>query len=169
MNYYFVGFMGSGKSYVGKRLAERLNLNFLDLDDLIVENENQTIAEIFESRGEAVFRKLEKKYLETTFNIENTIIATGGGTPCFFDNVALMNTNGATIFLNPTVELLVRRLEMETEKRPLLKGKTREVLHDFISQKLDNRLKHYQKSKFIVNITSFENDVVEMCFRLIGN
>jgi shikimate kinase len=169
MNYYLVGFMGSGKSFVGKQLAEKLNLNFIDLDDLIEAGEGETIAEIFEKRGEAVFRTLERKYLQSTFINKNTILATGGGTACFFDNMNLMNQKGTTIFLNPTVDLLINRLESETAKRPLLQEKTNKELHSFISQKLENRLKYYQKSKIIVNITSFENDVVEMCFRLLDS
>jgi len=161
--------MGSGKSYVGKRIAKALNKNFVDLDTLIEEGEGETIAQIFANRGEVVFREVERKYLTTTLTFQNSIIATGGGSPCFFDNMDLMNDNGKTIFLNPTVELLIKRLELETEKRPLLQGKTDQKLNDFISHKLGNRLKYYQKSNIIINITSFENDVVEMCLRVINN
>ncbi|NJN78937.1 MAG: shikimate kinase [Saprospiraceae bacterium] len=98
MNIYLIGFMGSGKSFIGKQLSEQLNFEFCDLDERIETAKNQSIASIFENKGETYFRKLESTILQKTANLKNTIIATGGGTACFFDNMEWMNENGKTIF-----------------------------------------------------------------------
>ena len=161
MKIYLTGFMGSGKSYVGTRLAADLGLDFLDLDDIIERTENQTIANIFTAKGEAYFRKIESEYLKNTKKNQNTVISTGGGTPCFFDNMKWMNDNGTTIFLNPTIDILFKRLQPETAKRPLLADNSDETLRLFISQKLENRLKYYEKAQHIINIATFEQNVIQ--------
>jgi shikimate kinase len=153
--------MGSGKSYVGTRLAAELGFDFLDLDAIIETAENQTIATIFKEKGEAYFRNIESFYLKNTKINKNTIISTGGGTPCFFDNMNWMNDHGITIFLNPTVDILCQRLQTETAKRPLLADNSAETLRLFISQKLENRLKYYEKAQHLINITTFEQDIIQ--------
>lgn len=161
MKIYLTGFMGSGKSYIGTRLATELNLDFLDLDTIIEKSENQTIATIFNTKGENYFRNIESENLKNTKKNENIIISTGGGTPCFFDNMDWMNDNGTTIFLNPTVDILFKRLQPETAKRPLLADNSDETLRLFISQKLKNRLKYYEKARHIINIATFEQNVIQ--------
>lgn len=159
---YLLGFMGSGKSFVGQQLATVLDIEFVDLDDYIEQAENQTIASIFEQKGEAYFRNTESQMLKKTANFNNTIIATGGGTPCFFDNIDWMNEHGKTVFLNPTVDILFERLKSETTKRPLLAQKSEKELRQFISQKLESRLKYYEKAQQIINITTFDQDVIKL-------
>lgn len=159
---YLVGFMGSGKSFIGKKLAETLGFDFLDMDGYIESVEKQTIAAIFEHKGEPYFRNLESEMLQQTVQFQNTIIATGGGMPCFFDNMDFMNANGCTIFLNSSIDVLFHRLKSETDKRPLLKGLSDEALRVFISQKLENRLKYYEKASLIINIPNFEVDIIKI-------
>lgn len=153
--------MGSGKSYVGKKLAAELQFDFLDLDALIESTENQTIADVFNTKGEAYFRNIESENLKKIEKNKKIIISTGGGTPCFFDNMDFMNDNGTTIFLNPTIDILFERLRSETTKRPLLADNSDETLRLFISQKLENRLKYYEKARHIINIATFEQNVIQ--------
>lgn len=148
-NIYLVGFMGCGKSFMGKALAQSLGWEFLDMDDFLEANEGMTISQIFAEGGESLFRELEKSYLHATYDFENTVIATGGGAPCFFDNMDWMNTNGTTIYLDTPVTILVERLKKETAHRPLLANKTKEELSDFIQQKLVERAPFYKKSTTI--------------------
>src|SRR5690606_34726901 len=114
---YIVGYMGSGKTTFGKRLAAKLNMAFVDLDNLIEVTEGKTINEIFELKGESYFREKEKEILQTTVFV-NTVVATGGGTPCFFDNMSWMNTNGKTIYLKMTAQALESRLKFDKNNRP---------------------------------------------------
>lgn len=161
MKIYLIGFMGSGKSYIGKRLSAELGFQFLDLDEVIETAEKQTIANIFKTRGEDYFRNLESEHLKNTKELKNIIISTGGGTPCFFGNMDWMNENGKTTFLNPTVDILFQRLESEITKRPILANQSDETLRLFISQKLENRLKYYEKAHLIINIATFEQNIIQ--------
>lgn len=148
-NLYLIGFMGSGKSHLGKALAKALNWDFLDMDDFLEAKEGMTIAQIFAEGGEKLFRALEKNYLHATYDFEKTVIATGGGAPCFFDNMEWMNANGTTIYLETPVPILVERLKKETAHRPLLAEKTEEELGLFIKQKLLERAAFYQQASVI--------------------
>ena len=146
---YLIGFMGCGKSYIGKQLAQSLGWEFLDMDDFLEANEGISISQIFAEGGATLFRDLEQNYLKATFDFENTVIATGGGAPCFFDNIDWMNANGTTIYLKTPVSILVDRLKAETDHRPLLAGKTKSQLSDFIKTKLKERSPFYQKAQYI--------------------
>lgn len=146
---YLIGFMGCGKSYIGKSLAETMGFDFLDMDAFLEANEGKTIAQIFAEGGESLFRKLEKNYLHATYDFEQTIIATGGGAPCFFDNIDWMNQHGTTIYLKTPVEILVNRLKSETGHRPLLANKSKQELHTFIQNKLADRRKYYEQANHI--------------------
>ena len=161
MKIYLIGFMGSGKSYIGKRLSAELGFQFLDLDEVIETAEKQTIANVFKTKGEDYFRNLESEHLKNTKELKNIIISTGGGTPCFFGNMDWMNENGKTTFLNPTVDILFQRLESEITKRPILANQSDETLRLFISQKLENRLKYYEKAHLIINIATFEQNIIQ--------
>jgi len=146
--------MGCGKSYIGKQLAQSLGWDFLDMDDFLEANEGMSISQIFAEGGESLFRKLERNYLQATYDFENTVIATGGGAPCFFDNINWMNNNGATIYLKTPVSVLVDRLKPETAHRPLLAEKTDAELNDFIQTKLNQRAPFYQQAKHIFEYKS---------------
>ena len=148
-NIYLLGFMGCGKSYMGKSLAQQLGWEFLDMDDFLEANEGMTISQIFAEGGETLFRKLEQNYLHATYDFSETVIATGGGAPCFFDNMDWMNQNGQTIYLKTPVSILVERLKKETTHRPLLAGKTTVELSQFIRNKLVERSPFYEQARVI--------------------
>ena len=143
--------MGSGKSLLGKRLAEKLGWNFIDLDEMLEKGEQMTISEIFSKRGESVFRELEAKYLRSTQEAANTIIATGGGTPCFFDNLTWMKETGITIYLQASPSTLLERLKDGIAHRPLLNGKTDEELVEYIEDLLFKREPYYNQANYSCN------------------
>jgi len=141
--------MGAGKSYVGKRLAQRLDFDFIDMDDYLELKANRSISDIFEEEGETYFRQLEQKCLIETFDLHKKIIATGGGAPCFFDNMALINQHGLSIFLDVDISILVDRLLKEQAHRPLLQNKSKSALKAFIDEKMNQRRPFYEKSQLV--------------------
>ena len=159
MKIFLVGFMGCGKSTKAKQLASRLNCPVIDLDALIVAEQGKTIAEYFAENGEANFRKLESETLKQYNYPETCVVATGGGLPCFFDNMEWMNTNGRTIYLQMTPPQLVSRLH-NREKRPLLKGMDDEQLLAFVEMKLNERNVFYTQAQLVVN--AFDLEVEEL-------
>lgn len=148
MRIYLIGYMGCGKSTLGRRLSKYLNLQFVDMDHYIEERNYKTIPQIFADEGEAEFRKKERKALEELSEFTDIIIATGGGAPCFFDNIDLMNKTGKTIYLNIEPAILAERLIKSKTERPLIKGKSKEELIAFIDESLKNRNKFYSKAQF---------------------
>ncbi len=142
--------MGSGKSFIGEKLAEKLAFQFIDLDDFIEKKEQRSINNIFEEDGEKYFRKTEQACLKTLEKKTNLVVATGGGTPCFFDNMNWMNQQGITIYLQSSVALLAERLKNEKEQRPLLKGLNDKALKAFIKNKITERKAFYEKAKFTI-------------------
>lgn len=150
MKIFLLGFMGSGKSFYGKRLASKLNMEFIDLDHFIESNEGQSISEIFESKKEKGFRQIEKKYLQSLSKKEKTVIACGGGTPCFYNNMQWMNKNGLTIYLKSSNNLLFQRLKNGRRNRPLLKNLSDAGLKRFIKSKVDERADEYEEAKIHV-------------------
>lgn len=151
MKIYLLGFMGAGKSYIGKRLAKRLNYTFCDLDDLIEQQNNASINEIFTNQGEKSFRQLERTALQSTARMHDTIIACGGGTPCFFDNIKVINQLGKSIFIDVSPQQIVKNLKGETDKRPLVNTLSVEKLLPFVQQKLQQRLPYYRQASYIFN------------------
>jgi shikimate kinase len=143
--------MGCGKTTAGKKLANKMGWPFIDLDLLIEEHTGKSIAEIFEKEGEPAFRELEKQVLHSTFLLKHAIISTGGGAPCFFDNIDQMNLNGKTVYIELPSAVLADRLKAAKNQRPLIKGKSDEELLVFISEGLEKRAPYYQKAKFIVD------------------
>ncbi len=141
---YLIGFMGAGKSHHGRLLAGEYDIPFHDLDTLIEEEYGATITELFTHRGEAEFRKLERDTLLRTSDLGHSVIATGGGTPCHFDNMAWMNENGCTIYMDVPVNILAARLKKERELRPLLAGVKEEDLEQFIGKLLERRMAFYR-------------------------
>lgn len=157
---FLIGFMGCGKSTKAKQLANRLNCPVIDLDAEIVEKEGKTIAEYFAENGEDAFRKLESNTLKTFDYPEVCVVATGGGLPCFFDNMDWMNANGQTVYLQMTPPQLVSRLH-NREKRPLLKGMDDEQLLAFIELKLAERNPFYNKAKVVINAFDLDAEILE--------
>jgi shikimate kinase len=143
---FLVGFMGSGKSYVGRNLAPLLGYDYIDLDKYIEEKEGLTVKEIFEQKGEEYFRMLEREYIQHVEPDKNSVISTGGGTPCFFDNMDVMNNKGLTVYLNRSKDMVIHRLLRGQYKRPLLKGLSPEELEKFYDEKLESRRAFYEKA-----------------------
>lgn len=148
---YLIGYMGSGKTTIGSVLAQSLNWSFIDLDELITNRSGKTVPEIFNQYGETVFRELEASALHSTFHKSHIVIATGGGTPCFYENLEKMKEHGSTIYLNVSVDELIRRLTSDPTIRPLVSGKTPGELGQHIQQHLSRRLTHYNKADYIVD------------------
>jgi shikimate kinase len=147
MNIFLIGLPGSGKTTIGKTLAKNLNLQLIDTDDEICKSEKTSVEEIFINKGENYFREIEKKILLNVIQNKNHIISTGGGTPCFFDNMKVINEAGISIFLNVAPEIIFKRLkEQKTESRPLMKGKSDQELLNFLQTKYEERLPYYKQS-----------------------
>lgn len=159
---FIIGFMGSGKTYWGKRLSEKINLPFFDLDELIEQHENESVDEIISAKGETCFRSLEKETLENfTKNSRAFILSTGGGTPCFLNNIEYLKKNGYVICFNAEIEILYQRLKMEKQQRPLIKNLNDKQLKDFIVEKLVERNIFYQQADQIIN--EKEIDLENIC------
>lgn len=141
---YIVGFMGSGKTTYGKALAHQRGYDFYDLDEAIEQALTLPVREIFTLHGEAYFRKQEAAILRNTQTFENTVIATGGGTPAYHGNMEWMNDHGHTIFLDAPAETLYERLVSETASRPLLQGLQGDALRTHIRILLSERLPWYR-------------------------
>ena len=150
MRIYLVGFMGSGKSSLGKRLARRLEVPFIDLDDEVEQLAGKSIPEIFEELGELHFRKLENEALRKTIEHSSAVIATGGGTPCYFDNMEFINQSGASVYLRLSPQSLAWRLENTQKKRPLLMNYKGDDLLHYIEQKLQEREPWYLQSACVL-------------------
>ncbi len=161
MRVYLIGFMGSGKTHVGRQLAAFAQMPFVDLDDLIVQQQQHTIIELFERSGESAFRQMEQAALHTTAEYAQAIIACGGGTPCFFDNMDWMNRHGITIFLDVPASILAQRLYGEMAQRPLLRGLDKDALQSWIEEKQAQRLPFYQQASVIYQVQSNQEHVSE--------
>lgn len=163
--------MGSGKSHIGKRLAPKIGCEFIDLDHLVETNAGKKISVIFQTNGEEYFRKLESDTLKSLGQKDKIIISTGGGTPCFFDNMEWMNKHGKTVFLDVKTSILVDRLLPRTAHRPLLAGKSPEEVARFVEEKLEARRKYYEQSEIILVQKEAKMDRVATLINLltIGN
>lgn len=148
---YLLGFMGSGKTTLGRWLADAMEWSFIDLDLFIESKYHKTIPHIFEEKGEDSFREMEAKCLKEVSTFENVIIGTGGGTPCFYDNMKVMNSTGLSIYLNLTPQVIYDRLLTSKSQRPLIAGKSGNELLDFIAVKLTEREGFYKRATLIVD------------------
>jgi shikimate kinase len=148
---FLIGFMGSGKTHWGKMLAEVMDRPFVDLDEVISEMAGQSIPEVFATRGEAAFRDLETKALHSLSDWLPTVVATGGGTPCFHDNLNWMKMQGCTVYLDTPVEVLATRLRSEQAHRPLIAGVAPEGLPELIQTLLNRRLPFYEQAETILH------------------
>lgn len=156
MRIYLIGYMGCGKSTLGRRLSNHLGLQFIDMDHYIEERNCKTIPQIFEQEGEAEFRNKERKALEELSEFNDLVIATGGGAPCFFDNIEVMNKTGKTVYLNISPGILADRLLSSKTERPLIKGKSREELIAFIDETLRKRNEFYKQAQFQITEPDFD-------------
>lgn len=152
-----VGYMGAGKTTVGKALAKALNLQFYDLDWYIESRQHKTVPQIFAERGEEGFRKIEHNMLHEVAEFEDVVISCGGGTPCFFDNMDYMSAQGDVVYLKAAPEVLYRHLLMGKTERPLLKGKSPEELVTFITEQLAKREPFYNKARHTLDVSLMDN------------
>jgi shikimate kinase len=166
MKIFLIGFMGSGKTTLGRKLAARMNYEFIDLDHKLEQQVELSIAEYFSFFGEDSFRKLEKDVLQKTTYPENAIISTGGGLPCYFDNMDWMKANGKVVYLNLSPKTLADRLEAGKEERPLLQDKHGEALVAFIEQKLEEREKYYSQANIIADGLSLTAERLEQILKM---
>ena len=161
-----MGYMASGKSFVGKVLAKKIGFDFIDLDTYIERREGKTINNIFESSGEIYFRKIETKYLKEVLDSKtNTVLSLGGGTPCYGNNLSIIKSDPKVIsfYLNTTINTIVSRLENEKSKRPLVaRFKSKDELQEFIGKHLFERSHFYNQSNFVIkNDSNFIDDIIE--------
>ncbi|MFT5969876.1 MAG: shikimate kinase [Flavobacteriales bacterium] len=150
---FIIGFMGSGKSTLGKTLSHTLGFEFIDMDEWIANRACKTIPEIFAQDGDAAFRALEQECLHHLMHKENMVVATGGGTPCYFDNMELMLEIGEVVFLNLNEEVLINRLREEQTQRPLIADKSEADLRKTVNQLLQERLPFYKQASITINET----------------
>lgn len=169
---FLIGYMGAGKTTVGKRLSAMAGLSFIDLDYYIEGRYHKSVTDIFAEMGEAAFRELERKMLHEVAEFEDVLISTGGGTPCFFDNMDFMNGHGKTIYLKVSVDELASRLEVCKHTRPVLRNRSGEELKGFIAESLEKRSPYYEKASISFNVDkmlteSDVNDISEALMKIL--
>lgn len=153
-----IGYMGAGKTTVGKALAAELGVTFYDLDWYITMRYRKSVPEIFAERGEEGFRDLEQRMLHEVAEFENVVVSCGGGTPCFFDNMDYMNSLADTVYLKAKPEVLAQHLRMGKGKRPLLEGKSPEELEDYIREMLVSREPFYNQAKHTIDVSLLDTE-----------
>lgn len=156
-NIILLGYMGAGKTSVGKVLASRLGLDFYDLDLYIEERFRRKVADIFAERGETGFREIEHNMLHEVAEFEDIVLSLGGGTPCFFDNMDYLNDKGITVFMNASPETIVRHLKISHTVRPLLQQKQGQELLNHIATHLKERLPYYNKAQYEINVDCLDS------------
>ena len=143
---FLIGYMGCGKTTLGRALGRRLGLQFIDLDLYIESRYMRTISQLFAERGEDKFRSIEREMLHEVAEMEDVVVACGGGTPCYYDNIDYMNRCGTTVFLSASEDRLFARLSINRNKRPLIKDLDDKSLRIFIRENLALRMPHYSKA-----------------------
>lgn len=167
---YLIGLPGSGKSFLGEKLAEALDLPFIDLDKVIEEQTGKTIASIFSEKGEDYFRELEAKALHMQSEQTQFVLSCGGGTPCFHDNMKFINENGVSIFINtPLSEILQRMTQKETNQRPLFATQGEESLEHKLQMLLQKRRPVYQQAHVILDGSTVSIETVVTKLAAIRN
>jgi len=165
-----VGYMGTGKSAIGNELSKLLNIDFIDLDGYIATQEASEIAAIFEEKGELYFRKKEKEALEQLLNSNrNFILATGGGTPCYYNNMKLISKKSSSFFINTPLNILAERLTKGKSKRPLIKHLNDDDLTKFIAKHLFERNQFYQKANYTITNNTTVNDAIKEIIKLLNS
>ena len=156
---FLVGYMGAGKTTIGKVLSKMAGLTFIDLDYYIEGRFRKTVSQLFAERGEEAFRTIEHNMLHEVAEFEDVLVSTGGGTPCFFDNMAFMRQQGTTIYLQVSVEELTKRLELFKRARPVLKNRSGEELKAFITDSLAARSSFYEQAHLVFNADKLMTDL----------
>lgn len=152
MKLYLIGLLGSGKSVLGKKISQSVQLPFIDLDAVVEQQENMKVSEIFSVKGEAYFRTIEAAALRKQSKANEFVMATGGGTPCFHSNMKFIKETGISIFLDTPVREIVRRLDGGQKKsRPLLESVPDDKIEQTLEKMLENRLPFYEQANFTVN------------------
>lgn len=166
MQIILLGYMASGKSTIGKVISKKLYMNFIDLDDYISEREKMSISEIFKNKGEIYFRQIEHTYLKEIINSkDNFVLSLGGGTPCYANNMELINNSKAkSIYLKASINTLTTRLIQEKSKRPLVADLENEKITEFVAKHLFERNIFYESASLTLNIDNkkIEDIVTEM-------
>lgn len=165
---FLVGYMGAGKTTMGKELSRQMNLSFIDLDHFIESRFHKSVRQLFEEKGEEAFRTIERNALHEVADFEDVIISTGGGTPCFHANMEFMNSQGTTVYLKVSVNELIERVKLNTHSRPILKGLSGDELKQFISNALSERSHYYEQSGIVFDAEAMltEKDVTNLCKKL---
>lgn len=148
---YLIGYMASGKSWLGKELASATVLDFLDLDELFESRYKVSILDFFEKYGEPLFRKLERELLHETMDSDNLVISTGGGAPCYFDNMDIILKSGTSLYLRMEIPELIGRIKGIKKKRPLLKNVSSARLEGYIRDQLVEREPYYLRANYVFN------------------
>ncbi len=159
---FLIGYMGCGKSTIGRKLSQRLSLPLVDTDKVIEQREGMAIVDIFAKSGERAFRDMERALLvELIESGESTIVSTGGGLPMWFDNMELMNLSGAVVFLSRSVDNIISRLSQRgREKRPKIRGLNDEELKEFMDNDLAGRLPFYNKASIVLDVEHMCDDEI---------
>ena len=155
---FLIGYMGAGKTTVGKDLSARMGLSFIDLDHYIEGRFHKTIGQLFAEKGEEAFRDIEQKMLREVSTFEDVLISTGGGAPCFFDNMEFMNSVGKTVYLKVSVGELAKRLELCKGTRPVLQGRSGKELETFIEMNLIRREPFYNRAGIVFHAEQMLDD-----------
>lgn len=150
MRIFLTGYMGCGKSTIGRKVAALMGIHFIDLDKYIEERYFKSVPDIFAQEGENSFREKERQALQEVSQFEDVVVGTGGGAPCYFDNMQQMNAAGITIYLAPDNATLAFRLLKSKTVRPLIAGKSKEELIEFIESALKKRAPFYEQSKIVI-------------------
>ena len=153
-----IGYMGAGKTTLGKALAAKMGCDFCDLDWYIEQSTQRSIPQIFAEDGEDGFRQTERRCLHEVLASDNAVVAVGGGTPCFFDNMEFMNRYATTIYLEANPETLKTHIRMGGSKRPLVDGKTDEELTEYIKESLSKREPYYRQAKHTLHIDTITTE-----------
>jgi len=162
MKLYLIGLMGSGKSVLGKKISQAVQLPFIDLDEVIEKEEGIKVSEIFSSNGEEYFRKIEAAALREQSKAIEFVMATGGGAPCFHDNMDFMNQSGTTIFLNTSIQNILTRMDVQEKKlRPILSTVPDEQLERTLTSLLQKRLCFYQQAHITVDNTISVGEILQ--------
>lgn len=166
---FLMGYMGAGKTTVGKKLSKQLNLSFIDLDYYIEGRYHKEIRQLFAERGEDAFRDIERRMLHEVASFEDVLVSTGGGTPCFFDNMEFMNDEGTTVYLKVSVDELANRLEVCKQTRPVLQNRSGEELKQFIADSLENRRPFYEQAQIVFDAEQMmtEQDIQTITDKLV--
>lgn len=160
---FLVGYMGCGKSTLGRQMAHEMGCAFLDTDEMLEKQEGMSVSEIFAEKGETAFRDMERKAVESLEGMEHAVVSTGGGLPCFGDNMTLMNKMGFTVYIDVPVEVLVGRIARTGAKRPLIAAKSGEELEAFVRDNVQAREPFYRQARMTVSGRSVRaSDIIQL-------